>query len=53
MRSALEDSRTRREPTATQSIDLVQGGKELLLLFPVYRVGDFDGFVLAVFNAER
>lgn len=35
MRSALEDSRTRREPTATQSIDLVQGGKERLLLFPV------------------
>lgn len=52
-RSALEDSRTRREPSATQPFDLVQGGKGLLLLFPVYRVGDFDGFVLAVFNAER
>ena len=46
-RSALEDSHTRREPIATQPIDLVQCGKGLLLLFPVYRVGDFDGFVLA------
>jgi diguanylate cyclase (GGDEF)-like protein len=51
-RRALEKAKAKGSPTLSQPIDLVQGGKGMLVYFPLLREGQFDGFLLAVFRIE-
>jgi len=52
-RIALEKAKNIRSLTATEPIDLVQGGKGFLVYFPIYVQGDFEGFILAVFRIHE
>ncbi|MEI8095831.1 MAG: ATP-binding protein [Spirochaetales bacterium] len=52
-RSALAAARASHEPTLTPPVELVQGGKGVLVFFPVYAGGSFQGSVLAVFRLEK
>lgn len=47
-RIALESARNTRTPTMTSPVDLVQGGKGLLIYYPIYIKDRFDGFLSAV-----
>jgi diguanylate cyclase (GGDEF)-like protein/PAS domain S-box-containing protein len=40
-------------PTMTSPVDLVQGGKGLLVFFPLYVRGESSGFILAVFRTQE
>ncbi|MBU0926180.1 MAG: CHASE domain-containing protein, partial [Spirochaetes bacterium] len=51
-RAALEAAESRRVPTSTAPVDLVQGGKGFLVCFPIHDGDTFDGFILAVFRME-
>ncbi len=51
-RAALEKARAKSAPTLSKPINLVQGGKGMLVYFPLSREGQFDGFILAVFQME-
>lgn len=51
-RIALEEAKTGRVPVLSKPIDLVQGGKGILIYFPIFLRGDFDGFVLAVLRTQ-
>ncbi len=46
--AALELAKRQSDSTVTQSIDLVQGGKGLLIYVPVSNGSEFDGFILGV-----
>ena len=52
-RLALEKAKSRRSPTMTSPIDLVQGGKGFLVYFPIFVEGNFNGFVLATFRTQE
>ncbi|NOQ77616.1 MAG: diguanylate cyclase [Methylococcaceae bacterium] len=52
-RIALEKSRELGKPIMTDPIDLVQGGKGVLVYFPIFVQGEFDGFLLAVFRLQE
>lgn len=52
-RVALEKSKELGKPIMTSPVDLVQGGKGLLIYFPIFVKGEFDGFLLAVFRVEE
>lgn len=45
---ALESAKIRKTPTITDVIDLVQGGKGVLVYIPLFVDNKFDGFILAV-----
>lgn len=47
-RIALENARDSRVPSMTSPVDLVQGGKGLIIYLPIYVKGRFDGFLSAV-----
>ena len=47
---ALQQARDRREIMYSGVVDLVQGKKGLLVYFPLIVDGQFDGFLLAVFD---
>ncbi|HAT85946.1 MAG TPA: hypothetical protein DCS30_08400 [Rhizobiales bacterium] len=49
---ALEKAKIKEGPTLSQPIDLVQGGKGMLVYLPLLRNNQFDGFILAVFKIE-
>lgn len=51
-RIALEKAKMGRKPTMSNPIDLVQGGKGILVYFPIFVRGEFDGFILAVFRTH-
>jgi len=51
-REALEQAMIRRSPIMSSPIDLVQGGKGFLILFPIYVEDEFDGFLMAVFRIQ-
>ena len=48
-RNVTTDTRSRKKPTVSDVIDLVQGGKGFLVYEPVYRGEEFDGFIGFVF----
>jgi len=50
---ALEASRIGRRVSITQPVDLVQGGKGILVYVPLYVDGRFDGFILGVHRLNR
>lgn len=52
-RIALERARVINFPTMSSPVDLVQGGKGFLVYFPLVIRGEFDGFLLAVFNFQE
>ena len=52
-RAALEQARILRDITMTHPIDLVQGGKGILVYCPIHRDELFEGFVLGVFRIEQ
>jgi len=52
-RLALEQARNLKIPTLSSPIDLVQGGKGILIYFPIYLDTEFDGFILAVFRIDE
>lgn len=52
-RIALEDARDLKNPTLTSPIDLVQGGKGVLVYNPIYIDKNFEGFILAVFRTQE
>ena len=51
-RKAFVQARDSKLMTISNSIDLIQGGKGILLYFPIYINGEFDGFILAVFEVQ-
>ncbi len=52
-RESLEEARDRMTPTLTKPVDLVQGGKGILVYFPIFLGDRFDGFVLVVFDTQE
>lgn len=52
-RVALETARDNGKPAMTGLVDLVQGGKGLLLYFPIRVENKFGGFVAAVFRVNE
>ncbi len=51
-RRALEDAKESGATAATEALDLVQGGKGLIVFCPIASGADFDGFILGVFRIE-
>lgn len=51
-RIALEKAKAGMVPVMSKPIDLVQGGKGLLVYFPIFANNTFEGFILAVFNTQ-
>lgn len=52
-RRALIAAREAQQATLSAPVDLVQGGRGLLAYVPLEVEGEFDGFILGVFRAER
>lgn len=52
-RKALYKARDSQSATMSNTINLVQGGKGILIYLPISIEGDFDGFILAVFNVQQ
>jgi len=52
-RDAFEQARKQKTATLSSPIDLVQGGKGLLVYKPIFVNNDFEGFVLAVFRTQK
>lgn len=50
---ALDNARNQKKIIMTQSIDLVQGGKGVLVYIPLYVKNEFDGFLLGVFRLKE
>jgi PAS domain S-box-containing protein len=48
--TAFNEARRLREPVATQAFDLVQGGRGFVIFVPIYRRGEFNGCMAAVFR---
>lgn len=51
-RAALEVSRDRRAITVTQIVELVQGGRGILIYSPLYKGDDFDGFIIGIVRLD-
>ena len=51
-RAALEAASDGRIATMTSPVDLVQGGKGLLIYYPIHVGEEFDGFVVAVLEPQ-
>ena len=51
-RNALQRARDKKGVTATQTIDLVQGGKGFLVYVPIFSQNKFEGFILGVFQIQ-
>lgn len=51
-REALEKARLTRQPIVTPPVDLIQGGRGVLVYVPLFREGTFDGFLVGVFRAS-
>ncbi len=49
-RAALEAAQASYDVTVTEPVDLVQGGRGLLLYCPIHSDQSFDGFILGVFR---
>ena len=47
-RSAFEIAIRQHQTIVSQTVDLKQGGRGILIYVPVYRGGEFDGFILGV-----
>lgn len=52
-RIALEAARDKGIPTMTSPVNLVQGGKGLLIYIPIFINKEFEGFILAVFKIKQ
>ena len=52
-RKALYKARDSQSATMSNTIDLVQGGKGVLIYLPISINGRFDGFILAVFKVQQ
>lgn len=52
-REALERSRAIRSPAVTMPVDLVQGGKGILVFLPIFTQKGFEGHILAVFRIQE
>lgn len=50
---ALETARLKRVATATRNIELVQGGKAIIVYIPLYIDDRFDGFIGGVFRIDK
>jgi PAS domain S-box-containing protein len=48
----IEEARDARAPRATYLVDLFQGGKGVATYFPIWRDGDFLGYINGVFRVE-
>ena len=51
-KAALERARDHGIAVVSRPIDLVQGGRGVLVFVPLHKAGDFDGFILGVFRAD-
>ena len=51
--AALETAKETGKTTITHTIDLVQGGKGFLVYVPIFRSGEFGGFILGVFRISK
>lgn len=51
-RIALERAKGGRVPVMSAPVDLIQGGKGILVYFPIYTQSEFNGFLLAVFQMD-
>ncbi|MEH6402420.1 MAG: ATP-binding protein [Sneathiella sp.] len=52
-RQSLEIAKNLMHPTMSKPINLVQGGKGVLVYFPIYVKGQFEGFLLVVFRTQE
>ena len=52
-RTALEKARDYKAATLTSPINLVQGGKGILIYIPLFVKGEFDGFISAVLRTQQ
>ncbi|MBI5428435.1 MAG: PAS domain S-box protein, partial [Nitrospinae bacterium] len=52
-RAAMEKARKYRRLAVSHAVDLVQGGKGFLGFSPMFRGGEFDGFILGVFRIDH
>jgi len=52
-RNTLKNSRDLRKTIATPTLDLVQGGKGILIYVPMFHKDHFEGFICGVFNIEK
>ena len=52
-RIALQRAQHMKVPTMTPLLNLVQGGKGFIVYFPLHINGRFNGFLTAVFRADR
>jgi len=52
-RNTLEKSRDLRKTIATPTLDLVQGGKGILIFVPIFHKDQFEGFICGVFNIAK
>ncbi|MBI4384878.1 MAG: PAS domain S-box protein [Nitrospinae bacterium] len=52
-RAAMEKARKYRRAAVSHAVDLVQGGKGFLGFSPIFRGGEFDGFILGVFRIDH
>lgn len=50
---SLEEAKDKSIPTMTKPVNLVQGGKGLLVYFPIRLKNEFNGFLLVVFNTQK
>jgi PAS domain S-box-containing protein len=51
-RTALTIARQQRSPWVTRTIDLVQGGKAIVVYTPVFPDNRFDGYIVGVFRID-
>ncbi len=52
-RKAIQSARERHQPSLSPAIDLVQGGKGLLVFIPVSRRNDFNGMVYGAYRIQE
>ena len=52
-RTAMDEARTTKTSAMTLPVDLVQGGKGFLTLFPIYSGDELRGYVLATFRIQE
>ncbi len=50
---AMKKAKSTRSPDVALPVNLVQGGKGLLMFFPIYYRDEFKGYVLAVFRIRE
>ncbi len=53
IKNALEEARDKKIPTLSKTVNLLQGGRGILVYAPIYVENKFDGFILGVWKVDK